>query len=634
MIQQKNVIMKKVLNLLSIILILCSGTSFSQNTGGVDISYVPSYPMSSIGLKKMTGMPDSTILMLSDVGLFKLNYDGSTNSTIASGSFNDFDTLSNGNIVLASNNGLYCYNDLGILQWQYVYNDVDSTIQVRKCKVDYNDRIVIAGEVNDFLTTSDFQYINRILPTGLLDLTFNEYEPLYVSVQNASLNVQSDNKIVFYDYLTSGITRLNEDGTLDGGFMNTGTFTAGYYHIHDIGFQSDGKLIVAGDSLNFTKIFRLNTDGTKDLTFNEDVISGFEIFSIYIEEDDKIIVGGEFNVPANNIVRLDSSGLYDSSFDVGIGPNDKVKDIIYTNVNDAFYIVGSFSSVDGNSLNKSAKLYGNNVLSANICYVTVDTATTKSMIVWLKESGLGIDYYVIHKEITGGVYDSIGVNYFSDTISYFIDTLSNPESYIHRYRISAVDSSGNISTLSSINGTINVLNLSTTGGSVALQWNEPEGVGTVTSYTIYEVLSGGGLDSIAGVPGTIYNYVVTSPTTPTTQYLVGIDGVDDCGVVFKSSFGTTILSNVVTEGGTASVGEEFEFTSNLYPNPATDILNVEHNSSGKLNYMIIDFSGRVIYEGETSEFKFQIPLENFSSGMYNLVLFTENSKITNKFIVQ
>ena len=113
-----------------------------------------------------------------------------------------------------------------------------------------------------------------------------------------------------------------------------------------------------------------------------------------------------------------------------------------------------------------------------------------------------------------------------------------------------------------------------------------------------------------------------------------IDGVDDCGVVFKSSFGTTILSNVVTESGTASVGEEFEFTSNLYPNPATDILNVEHNSSGKLNYMIIDFSGRVIYEGETSEFKFQIPLENFSSGMYNLVLFTENSKITNKFIVQ
>src|SRR5688572_16842464 len=87
--------------------------------------------------------------------------------------------------------------------------------------------------------------------------------------------VQSSGKILISGYLDyyngtaiPRFVRLNSDGTLDGTF-NMGTGVSG--QVNDIGFQSDGKVIIVGQFASYNgtavgNIARLNADGSLDNT--------------------------------------------------------------------------------------------------------------------------------------------------------------------------------------------------------------------------------------------------------------------------------------------------------------------------------------------------------------------------------
>ena len=97
---------------------------------------------------------------------------------------------------------------------------------------------------------------------------------------NSTVNtiaVQSDGKVIagglFTTYsgsTTNYLTRLNVSGTIDASF-NTGTgFDGGVINTY---IQSDGKILVQGTFSSYSGsvalgIIRLNTDGTRDTTFN------------------------------------------------------------------------------------------------------------------------------------------------------------------------------------------------------------------------------------------------------------------------------------------------------------------------------------------------------------------------------
>ncbi|GMQ24093.1 hypothetical protein Aoki45_07750 [Algoriphagus sp. oki45] len=93
--------------------------------------------------------------------------------------------------------------------------------------------------------------------------------------------------------------------------------------------QSDGKILIGGTFaiLNSRTILRgnlarLNSDGTLDEGFNIGSGSNGRIFSIAILGDGKILVGGNFSsfqgAPVENIVRLNSDGSLDESFNFGV----------------------------------------------------------------------------------------------------------------------------------------------------------------------------------------------------------------------------------------------------------------------------------------------------------------------------
>jgi uncharacterized delta-60 repeat protein len=146
----------------------------------------------------------------------------------------------------------------------------------------------------------------------------------------------SDGKLYVIGIFTSyngttinGIARLFSTGTIDTGFNPGGGTTAA----ESLAIQSDGKVIIGGSFTSYAgtsinRIARINTNGTIDTTFN--VGTGFNgtVFSLEIQSDGKIIVGGSFTTfngtTRNRLVILNSDGTLDTSFDPLAGYNATV----------------------------------------------------------------------------------------------------------------------------------------------------------------------------------------------------------------------------------------------------------------------------------------------------------------------
>jgi uncharacterized delta-60 repeat protein len=103
-----------------------------------------------------------------------------------------------------------------------------------------------------------------------------------------------------------------------------------YGAINKISFLSDGKILIFGkfnfvNGVSYNNIVRLNADGSIDTGFA--IGTGFSgpTTAFAIQSDGKYIIGGAFTsfngVPKGKIVRLDSNGTLDSSFNVNTAYN-------------------------------------------------------------------------------------------------------------------------------------------------------------------------------------------------------------------------------------------------------------------------------------------------------------------------
>jgi len=111
------------------------------------------------------------------------------------------------------------------------------------------------------------------------------------------------------------------------------------------------------------KTFDLKTvDGGVSLDTGFDIGAGFDgggVYSLALQPDDKILVGGEFTdfdgSSANRLVRLNPDGTLDSGFDIGAGFNDGVL-AIALQPDGGILVGGSFSEFDGSSANRPVRL--------------------------------------------------------------------------------------------------------------------------------------------------------------------------------------------------------------------------------------------------------------------------------------
>jgi uncharacterized delta-60 repeat protein len=214
-----------------------------------------------------------------------------------------------------------------------------------------------------------FSVITQAQNPGSLDTSFEIGTGMIASSGNIAL--QSDGKIFVTGRFSGNngqnqykILRLNSDGSTDTSF-DIGTGFNSF--VSAIVIQPDGKILVGGsfttyNGQNQNRILRLNTDGSKDTSF--DIGTGFpgfynDVYTIALQPDGKILLGGRFtyfNAQIHNrILRLNSDGSLDTSFNIGSGFNNIVSTIVLQS-DGKILVGGSFSSYNGQTHNRILRL--------------------------------------------------------------------------------------------------------------------------------------------------------------------------------------------------------------------------------------------------------------------------------------
>ena len=209
---------------------------------------------------------------------------------------------------------------------------------------------------------------------GSLDLSFNVGSGANSTVYATA--IQNDGKIIlgggFTEYNGAAkncIVRLNENGSIDNSF-NVGSGTSSV--VNAIAIQDDGKIIIGGwfNSYNGTsrnRIARLNTNGTIDLSFDPGTGASGDIYSVLIQSDGKILIAGNFNffngTARNKIARLNVDGSIDVSFTPGTGANYPIRTLDIQN-DGKIIIGGEFTTFNGTSRNYIARLNEDGTLDA------------------------------------------------------------------------------------------------------------------------------------------------------------------------------------------------------------------------------------------------------------------------------
>ena len=187
------------------------------------------------------------------------------------------------------------------------------------------------GKILGIIGSANYEYpcpglIVRYNPDGSPDTTFGNGGAVVTEYAVASFAVQpEDGKILalrlFYPAL---IARFNSDGSLDTGFGFGGTVTMPTANlVSSIAMNPAGKIVAAGGvSGEPALLFRFNTDGSPDLSFDGDGIvirPGLQVLtSVVIQPDGKILATGSLNAGIG-LFRFNLNGSLDNTFGGGDG---------------------------------------------------------------------------------------------------------------------------------------------------------------------------------------------------------------------------------------------------------------------------------------------------------------------------
>lgn len=338
-------------------------TSFDIGVGGAPNTIV----------EKIIEQPDGKLLITaarnwngtSYPGLIRLNSDGSMDTSFNLG--DEVGTVTtaalkpDGKIIIIGQNSIdeeqiavVRLNSNGSVD--HTFTHVPSESQISCVELQADGKILIGGYLKDYAGVMKNAF-TRLNSDGTPDTSFNIGTGL--NDQVFSIAPLENGKTLIGGSFTrfqgesqNGIVRLNYTGGKDASF-NIGT---GFNNtVKKITVQPDGKILVGGDFTEFNgapanRIVRLNSDGSKDNTFNAG--SGFDHYvqTIAVQPDGKVLVGGRFTsfngLPQMYCVRLNADGSKDSSFEVDEAFGDRVTQIAMHG-DDKIFAAGNFVTFNG-----------------------------------------------------------------------------------------------------------------------------------------------------------------------------------------------------------------------------------------------------------------------------------------------
>jgi uncharacterized delta-60 repeat protein/uncharacterized repeat protein (TIGR01451 family) len=170
-----------------------------------------------------------------------------------------------------------------------------------------------------------------------------------------------------------GIARLNVDGSLDTSFdPGSGANDV----VRAVVIQSDGRVLLGGSftsvrGVAFNRVARLNGDGSADTGFSPGLGANDSVYTIAVQQDQRIVLGGEFTlcsgVTRGRLSRLMPDGTVDPMVNFGTGANGFVAALAIQQQpfidnpqqkREKIVIGGGFTQVNGVSCQYLARLYG------------------------------------------------------------------------------------------------------------------------------------------------------------------------------------------------------------------------------------------------------------------------------------
>ena len=224
-----------------------------------------------------------------------------------------------------------------------------------------NGKIVVGGDFKYFKKELS-EYVIRLNTDGSKDTSFITENRIGSFCEIYNVLVQTDGKIVVGGTFTefkgqiddqNRLIRFNADGTKDVTFK-VGTGFNGIVDI--IALQNDGQLLIGGrfttyQGITQNRLVQLNTDGSKDMSFNKTNGLDYSVKTIAMQNDGKIIAGGEFTTyhgsSQNKLIRFNSDGSKDENFNIGTGFSNSVSSI-KLQTDQKILVAGDFGYYNGN----------------------------------------------------------------------------------------------------------------------------------------------------------------------------------------------------------------------------------------------------------------------------------------------
>jgi uncharacterized delta-60 repeat protein/uncharacterized repeat protein (TIGR01451 family) len=210
--------------------------------------------------------------------------------------------------------------------------------------------------------------VARLSTDGKVDISFNPGagadNPVFALALQANDKVLVGGSFSAFNNITRpGLVRLNTNGVVDTTF-NTGSGFNGT--VYAVALQNDGKIIVGGDFISFngvgrTNLVRLNANGSLDLTFSNLWVNA-PVRALLVEPDGSVALGGSFTnvngLARRYIARVDKNGAVDLNFVAG-GASPGADGTVYAmkqQVDGKLVVVGDFRSFNNVTRNGITRL--------------------------------------------------------------------------------------------------------------------------------------------------------------------------------------------------------------------------------------------------------------------------------------
>ena len=303
---------------------------------------------------------------------------------IAGGTFTQFNNLSESRLTRLSGLSVSTGGELEFTAAEYRVSESQPSVTVEVRRVGPTSAAVTVNYATSNGTANAGDYTAQ---SGSLVFGVGETRKSFTVPIRADTLVEEDETVnltlsnptggaILGGQRTALLTILNDDNTTNQGGADT-TFTAAVVgSVYGSAVQSDGKVVVVGDFSGLysgtfgearLRVARLNVDGTLDPSFNPSAWLDSPAEVVVIQPDGRILVGGAFTVAngvtRNRLVRFNTDGSLDTSFNPGVGPNSTVYSLLVQPTGDIL-VGGVFSGYNGENRGYLVRIFNDGSLDS------------------------------------------------------------------------------------------------------------------------------------------------------------------------------------------------------------------------------------------------------------------------------